>query len=115
MIAAITNYFVTIFLVLWVWAEGLWSIVRLVVIGVGALFGKGGAKAGLAAAFAKVPTQLLVLNVIRAFIPNFALKKQLMKAYDNTGTVIISRYNDCLDVLNRNEDFEVVYGRMALT
>jgi cytochrome P450 len=102
--------FVTIYLVLWVWAEGLWSIARLLAIGVEALLGKGGAKAGLAAAFAKVPTQLLVLNVIRAFMPNFAVKAQLMKAYENTGSVVISRYNDCLDVLNRNEDFEVVYG-----
>jgi len=110
MITAIKNVIMTVVKVIWVWLEGLWAIVCLVGIGLGALLGKGGPKAGLAAAFAKVSTQLTVMKVLRAFVPNLGLKLKIMKAYENTGTVIVTRYNDCLDVLNRNDDFEVVYG-----
>ena len=110
MITAIKNVIVTAIQVLWVWLEGLWAIVCLIGIGLGALVGKGGPKVALGAAFAKVSTQLTVMKVLRAFIPNLSLKLKIMNAYENTGTAIITRYNDCVDVLNRNEDFEVVYG-----
>ena len=44
-----------------------------------------------------------------AFAPNISLKRQLVKAYENTGTVIVTRREDVLDVLSRDADFEVVY------
>lgn len=108
--SAITNIFTTILRVLQTWLIGLWSLVRLIGIGIGALFGGAGVKANLAAAFAKASTQRLALNLLRAFVPNFALSKVFVKAYDNTGTAVITRHNDVQDVLNRDADFEVVYG-----
>ena len=110
MITAVKNVFTTMIDVLWVWLEGLWAIVCLIGIGLAALVGKGGPKVALGAAFAKVSTQLTVMKVLRAFWPNLSLKTQIMKAYENTGTVVVTRYNDNLEVLNRNSDFEVVYG-----
>jgi cytochrome P450 len=110
MIAAVANAVTTVFRFLWVLCEGIWALVRLIGVGVGALFKGGGVKANFAAAFARASTQRLAFDFLRAFLPNFALKAQLIKAYENTGTAIISRNNDCLEVLQRNEDFEVVYG-----
>lgn len=104
--SAITNIFVALFQLLSVWLEGLWSLIRLIGIGLLALTQTGGLKA----TFTKPTTQRLVLSVLRAFMPNFAISKQVMKAYDNTGTAVITRHNDVLDVLNRDADFEVVYG-----
>lgn len=108
--SAIMNVFSTMWRVLLGWGQGLLSLLRLIGIGIGALFGGDGAKANLAAAFAKTSTQRLVFSVLRAFVPNFALSKVFVKAYDNTGTAVITRRNDVQDVLNRDEDFEVVYG-----
>jgi cytochrome P450 len=47
---------------------------------------------------------------LRAFQPNLVLNRQLVKAYDNTGTVIVSRREDVHDVLDRHDLFEVVYA-----
>src|SRR5262249_42932895 len=35
--------------------------------------------------------------------------KQVITAYPNTGTTIVTRYQDVIEVLDRNADFEVVY------
>ena len=110
MIDAIKNIFVSIFRVLMVWFEGIVAILRLIGIGIGAATKGGGIKTNLAATFAKASTQRLVFSVLRAFLPNLVLKKKFVQAYDNTGTVVVTRHEDCIDVLNRNEDFEVVYG-----
>lgn len=109
MITAIRNAVVTVLAVLTVWAEGLLALAQLLVFGAKTAIG-GDAKARLAAAFKEPPTQRRVFQVLRAFWPNLALNRQLVKAYDNTGTVIVTRSNDCLDVLRRDEDFEVVYA-----
>jgi len=110
MFEAVENFFVAIWCTLLVWGQGLWAILQLIGIAIKAAFAGGGIKKNLAAAFALVPTQRLVLSVLRAFVPNLVLKRQIVKAYDNTGTVVVTRNEDCLDVLNRNDDFEVVYG-----
>ena len=59
--------------------------------------------------------QRRVFAVLQAFWPNLVLGRVLVKAYDNTGTVIVTRRTDVLDVLSRDADFEVVYApRMAM-
>ncbi len=110
MIEAVQNFFVAIWRTLAVWGQGLWALVKLIGIGLKAVFAGGGIKTNLADAFAKVSTQRQALSVLRAFVPNLVLKQQFVKAYDNTGTVVVTRHEDCLDVLNRDADFEVVYG-----
>ncbi|WP_299908952.1 cytochrome P450 [uncultured Paracoccus sp.] len=107
MISAIRNAVMTPLAVLTVWLEGVWGLLQ--VLALGAKTAMGG-KAKLAETFKQPATQRKVFQVLRAFWPNLSLKKQLVKAYDNSGTVIVTRSDDCLDVLNRNEDFEVVYG-----
>ncbi len=107
--SAILAALTTVWRVLQVWAEGLWSLVSLLGIGLRALVTGGGA-ASLAAAFAAPATQRKALSVLRAVWPNLRLGRSFVKAYDNSGTIIVTRHNDCLDVLNRDADFEVVYG-----
>ena len=108
MFAALRNAVTTVFAVLMVWLEGIGAALRLLALGARLAVG-GGFRQNLAVAFKQVPTQRMVLQVLRAFAPNLSLKRQLVKAYDNSGTVIVTRSNDCLDVLRRDEDFEVVY------
>lgn len=108
--SAITNIFTTLFRVILGWLQGIWCLIRLIGVGIRALFGGGGVKANLAAAFGKASTQRLVFGFLRAFVPNFSISKIFVKAYDNTSTAVITRHNDVHDVLNRDADFEVVYG-----
>jgi cytochrome P450 len=49
------------------------------------------------------------LRPLRAIVPNLVLSRQLVTAYPNTGTAIITRHDDVVEVLDRNADFEVVY------
>lgn len=105
MITAVANIFIFVFQLLAVWAEGLYSVLYLIVMGLVAIV-----SGGIGAFILKPPTQRRIFAVLRAFWPNISIRKVLMKCYDNTGTVIVTRRNDCLDVLNRNADFEVVYG-----
>lgn len=92
------------------WLNGLWSLLKLIGIGVSALFGSGGSIKSRLIDKVKAPAgQRLVLAVLRAFLPNIVLSASLVKAYRNSGTAIVTRREDVLDVLNRNDDFEVVY------
>jgi cytochrome P450 len=52
----------------------------------------------------------LVFTVARAFRPNLALRRKFVTAYENSGTVFVTKFDDVKDVLARDEDFEVVYG-----
>lgn len=88
-------------------AEGLAALVWLIVKGASVLL--SGGKTALAPFLTDPATQRRVFAVLRAFWPNLSVGKVLMKAYDNTGTAVVTRHDDCLDVLNRNEDFAVVY------
>lgn len=110
MISAVRNIGGTILAVLMVWGEGLRAAAQLAGIAFKASRAEGGLKQNIGAELKTVSGQRKVFEVLRAFLPNLSLKRKLVKSYDNTGTVIITRSNDCLDVLARNEDFEVVYG-----
>jgi cytochrome P450 len=68
-----------------------------------------GLKAKAAAALQKPRVQRLALRLLRAFVPNLVLSRQLIGAYPNSGTAIITRYDDVMEVLDRNAEFEVVY------
>jgi cytochrome P450 len=89
------------------WAEG---IVAPFQIGAAILAASGsGFKAKAAAALGEPRVQRLGLRTLRAFLPNLVLSKQFIAAYPNTGTAIVTRYQDVIEVLDRNADFEVVY------
>jgi cytochrome P450 len=108
----------------------LWRLLRLWGEGAAALFGllreaiaiwrrdDGGRKAILPTMGPKLllpEGQRRVFAVLRAFLPNLVLNRVLVKAYDNTGTVIVTRREDVLEVLSRDDDFEVVYApRMGM-
>ena len=68
-----------------------------------------GLKAKAATALKDPRVQRISLRSLRAFLPNLVLSKPLVTAYPNTGTVIVTRYQDVVEVLDRNADFEVVY------
>jgi cytochrome P450 len=50
-----------------------------------------------------------VLGVLRVFWANLVIGKPLVKAYPNSGTVLVTRSVDVYEVLNREADFAVVY------
>lgn len=110
MISFVRNLLVTPLRLILVWLEGLWGIVRVIGIGISVLFGKGSLKERLVAKLTAAPTQRIILSILRAFVPNFAFSRVFVKAYDNTGTAVVTRRKDVLDVLSRDADFEVVYG-----
>ncbi len=68
------------------------------------------AKGGVGSALGSPEGQRRVFAALRAFQPNLVLNRVLVKAYDNTGTVIVARRQDVRDVLERADVFEVVYG-----
>ena len=91
---------------------------RMAIEGIAAVFqiaaailsAKGdGLKAKAADAFAEPRLQRVALRPLRAFVPNVVLSRRLIAAYPNTGTAIVTRYQDVVEVLDRNADFEVVY------
>ena len=103
----ISKTFMTIIIVL----NGVFSLLGVIGKGIGAVFGSGGTwKTRIAGVLTSPGGQRLVFNFLRAFIPNLVIGKVFVKAYENTGTAVISRNDDVKEVLNRDEDFEVVYG-----
>ena len=110
MISALRNIGETVFNGAAIWGEGLRSLGQLGMIGARAARADGGLRKNIGPELKSVSGQRKVFEVLRAFSPNLSLKRQLVKSYDNTGTVIVTRNNDCIEVLDRNEDFEVVYG-----
>jgi cytochrome P450 len=68
------------------------------------------AKGGVGAALTTPEGQRQAFAALRAFQPNLVLSQVLVKAYDNTGTVIVSRRQDVREVLERGDVFDVVYG-----
>ena len=94
-----------------IWLEGAWGAACMIGICVSAMIGQGGAlRNRLAAKFTAPTTQRAILSVLRAFLPIVSTSRILVKAYSNTGTAIVARRDDVLDVLSRDADFEVVYG-----
>ncbi|MEM6905505.1 MAG: cytochrome P450 [Pseudomonadota bacterium] len=93
------------------WVLGLVALFELISLAVRTLMAGGEGSFG-----AKIGAQLLapegsrkVLTVLRAFHPNLVLSRKLVAAYPNTGTAVITRRDDVLDMLDNNDDFEVVY------
>jgi cytochrome P450 len=86
------------------------ALVRLLVIGARAASGgTGPLKDRLKAALAAPSSQVLGFAVARVFAPNLVLKSTFITAYDNTGTAVVTRYEDVKEVLRRDDDFAVVY------
>ncbi|MCA8878648.1 MAG: cytochrome P450 [Rhodobacteraceae bacterium] len=109
MLSSLANLLTTSWAVILTWAEGIGSATRLAGAGLRAARAPGGLKGNAGSLLAEPERQRQVLAVLRAFAPNISLKRQLVKAYENTGTVIVTRREDVLDVLSRDADFEVVY------
>lgn len=108
--AALVNLFTASLSAVLNWLNGLWNLIKLIGLGLSAVFGSGGTIGSrLGAAFAAASGQRNALAILRAFILNLVLSKQLVKAYENNGTAIVTRRKDVLNVLDRNDDFEVVY------
>src|ERR1700730_3055402 len=68
-----------------------------------------GLKAKAQAAFQEPRVQRLALRPVRAFLPNLRVRWKFFTAYPNTGTALVTRHDDVIEVLDRNADFEVVY------
>lgn len=63
-----------------------------------------------AAAILDPLTQRLGFRLARAFLPNSPIiSKRIVKSYPNSGTGMVTRHDDVIEVLDRNADFEVVY------
>jgi cytochrome P450 len=83
---------------------------RLLVIGArAALGGNGPVQDRLKAALTAPSSQVSVFAVLRVFAPNIVLGTKFITAYDNSGTAIVTRYEDVKEVLRRDDDFAVVY------
>lgn len=87
------------------WGAGLAALFRLLALGVPAALRPG----GLAALLGAARGQRLAFAVLRAFKPNLRLTRRLITAYDNTGTILVTRHADVTEVLEREADFAVVY------
>ena len=107
---SIWNYFSAPWRAILVWLEGLNALSHLLTSLAGAAIGRGGSPKERAIAHLTAPKGLRqVMSVLRAFWPNIALNKVLVKSYENQGTALVTRRVDVIDVLSRNDDFEVVY------
>lgn len=92
------------------WWHAALALVALVRTFGGALVsGKGPLKARLVPLLATTRVQGQIFAVLRAVAPNLALSKVLVKAYENTGSAIVTRAEDVIEVLDREADFAVVY------
>src|SRR5215216_100325 len=89
--------------------RGLASLVRLIGIAIGCLRGEGTLAQRLAPALNTPASFRLIFDVLRAFAPNLVFSKQFITSYDNTGTASVTRYQDVVEVVSRDGDFEVVY------
>jgi len=92
------------------WGAGLAGLGRLAGAGLVAARAPGGLRANTATLLGDPVRQMQAAAVLRAFVPNLRLNRELVAAYDNSGTVIVTRHADVMDVLRRDHDFEVVYG-----
>jgi cytochrome P450 len=105
--STLTNFITSILLRLQMAIEGVAAIFQ---VGAAIFSAKGdGLKAKAAAALQDPHVQRLAARPLRAFLPNLVLAKRLVNAYPNSGTAIVTRYQDVVEVLDRNADFEVVY------
>ena len=109
MLSAALNLITTLPRTAATWAEAIGSGGRLARAGVAAARAPGGLAGNAGALLGDPVRQRQVMAVLRAVVPNLALDRVVVKAYPNTGTVIVTRRADVLDVLSRDAEFEVVY------
>lgn len=108
--SAISSLIASIAAVLMNWVAGLAGLAELIWMALKAVRAEEGFKKRMISQLEKPPGMRQVLAVLRAFWPNLVLSTKLAKSYENTGTALVTRQNDVLEVLSRNDDFEVVYG-----
>jgi len=109
--SAITSFFVALWTGIVIVLSGLGALLKLIGIAIGCLFGGEGTIASrLRARLTSPDGQRVIFAFARAFVPNLALSLKIITAYDNSGTVLVTRFDDVKDVLSRDGDFEVVYG-----
>jgi cytochrome P450 len=110
-VSAIKSFFVALWTGFQILFEGIAGLFRLIGIAAGSLIGVDGTiQTRLLANLTTPAGQCAAFDVLRAFAPNLALGTKFITAYDNSGTVVVTRYDDVKDVLDRDQDFEVVYG-----
>lgn len=91
-------------------ADGFIALFKLIGLTVRALIdGKGPLRERVLPVLLLPSSQLLAFAVLRAFLPNFVISKRLVTSYDNTGTAVVTRAADVIEVLDREADFAVVY------
>lgn len=74
------------------------------------LQGKGSAGQRLSPLASDFGFQRQVFAVLRVVWPNLLLRRRLVQAYANNGTALVCRSRDVREVLDRHQDFEVVYS-----
>ena len=105
------NLFAAVWTRLVLFGEGLAGLAGLAGAAGASLMGGQGSLASRFGAAAATPLGLRrAFAVLRAFQPNLLLSRKLVTAYDNSGTAVVSRFEDVVDVLSRDGEFEVVYG-----
>src|SRR6516164_2264175 len=98
--SAIVSFFRALWTHLKIVLAGLAAVARLVGVGLGSLVGIDSTIGSrLAATFTAPESQRLAFAVARAFVPNLVLKSKFIAAYDNSGTAIVTRFEDVKDVL----------------
>lgn len=109
--SAIFAFFSAIWTHLLIIAMSILAIGRLIGLAIAALAGSGGTiRSRLLARLTSPDGLRIAFDFARGFLPNLAVRRKLITAYDNTGTVLVTRFDDVKDVLRRDDDFEVVYG-----
>lgn len=91
--------------------QGVAALVMLAGTAIGALSGGSGSiGARLGAALTTTVSQRRVFAGLRLFQPNLVIGRQLITAYANNGTAVVTRREDVIDILSRDDDFGVVYA-----
>jgi cytochrome P450 len=91
-------------------ADGVADLGRLIGMAFESLSGPGSFKDRIVARLTAPAGQRVSFGVLRAFLPNLVIARKLATAYDNGGSALVTRYSDVQEVLDREADFEVVYG-----
>ncbi len=88
-------------------AEGLAALYQ---VPAAVLSGRGSSLREKIAASAFDPyVQRLGFRALRAFLPNIRVPWTFITAYPNSGTALVTRRDDVIELLDRHADFEVVY------
>ncbi|HEV2674804.1 MAG TPA: cytochrome P450 [Aliidongia sp.] len=94
--------------------DGLVALARLAAVAFSCRSGEGSFKQRITARLTAPDGLRLVLGAVRSLLPNLVVSRKFATAYDNGGSALVTRFTDVQEVLNRDDDFEVVYGsRMA--